>query len=79
MVIVSLQTLTKTEVGTRDWGIAMIGLTMLLFERMWTMGLWIRKAVGCFKGCLIGHPSRSVENSGTEYDLMSVGAWLKRF
>ena len=52
MVIVSLQTLTKTEVGTRDWGIAMIYLTMLLFERMWTVGLWIRKAIGGFKGCL---------------------------
>ena len=28
----SSKTLTKTEVGTRDWGIAVIGLTMLLFE-----------------------------------------------
>jgi len=30
----SSKTLTKTKVGTRDWGIAVIGLTMLLFERM---------------------------------------------
>ena len=30
----SSKTLTKTEVGTRDWGIV-LGLTMLLFERMW--------------------------------------------
>jgi hypothetical protein len=30
----SSKTLTKTEVGTGDWGIAVIGLTMLLFRRM---------------------------------------------
>jgi hypothetical protein len=30
---------TKTEVGTRDWDIAVIGLTMLLFGRMWIPGL----------------------------------------
>jgi hypothetical protein len=38
LVMVSLHSneiLTKTEVGTRDWDIAVIGLTMLLFERMW--------------------------------------------
>ena len=28
------ETETKTEVGTRDWGIAVIGLTMSLFEGM---------------------------------------------
>ena len=27
----SKETLTKTEVGTRDWGIVVIGLTMFLF------------------------------------------------
>ena len=43
------KTLTNTEVGTRDWGIAMIGLTMLLFERMWIWGLQIWDAVDCFK------------------------------
>jgi hypothetical protein len=32
--VYSSKTLTKTEVGIRDWGIAVIGLTMLLFERM---------------------------------------------
>ena len=26
-----METLTKTEVGTRDWGIAVIGLVMVLF------------------------------------------------
>jgi hypothetical protein len=37
----SSKTLTKTEVRARDWGIAVIGLTMLLFERMWILGLCI--------------------------------------
>jgi hypothetical protein len=37
----SSKTLTKTEIGTRDWGIAVIGLTMLLFGRIWNLGLWI--------------------------------------
>jgi hypothetical protein len=55
--------LTKTEVGTRDWGIDVIGLTMLLFERMWIFGLWIWNSVECFKWDLIGHPSRKMEDS----------------
>lgn len=32
----SNETLTKTEVGTKDLGIAVIGLIMLLFEGIWT-------------------------------------------
>jgi hypothetical protein len=39
-----------------------IGLTMLLFERMWIWGLWIGKAVECFKWGLMGHPSRNMED-----------------
>jgi hypothetical protein len=39
-----------------------IGLTMLLFERMWIWGLWIWKAVECFKWSLMGHPSRDMED-----------------
>ena len=38
LVMVSLhsnETVTKTEVGTRDWGIAETGLAMLLFGGMW--------------------------------------------
>ena len=42
LVMVSVhgsKTLTKTEVDTRDWGIAVIGLTMLLFESgFWDFG-----------------------------------------
>ena len=35
----SNKTLTKIKVGTRDWGVAVIGLTILLFGRMWILGL----------------------------------------
>ena len=35
---------------------------MLLFERMWILGLWIWKAVECFKWGLMGHPSRNMED-----------------
>jgi hypothetical protein len=31
---VTLENPTNIEVGSRDWGIALIGLTMLLFERI---------------------------------------------
>jgi hypothetical protein len=41
--------ITKTEVGNRDWGIAMIDLTLFLIGRMWIWGLWIWKAVKFFK------------------------------
>jgi hypothetical protein len=39
-----------------------IGLTTLLFETMWIWGLWIWKAVECFKWCVVGHPSRNMED-----------------
>jgi hypothetical protein len=55
----SSRTPSKTEVGTRDWGIAVIGLTMLLFEIMWILELWIWKAVECWG--LMSHPSRNME------------------
>jgi hypothetical protein len=35
----SSKTLTKAEVGTRDRGIAVIGLTMLLFGKIWILNL----------------------------------------
>jgi hypothetical protein len=38
----------KTEVGIRDWIIAVIGLTMLLFERMWIWGLFDLESHGMF-------------------------------
>ena len=75
----SSKTLTKTETSTRDRGIALIGLTMLLFERMWTLGFWIWKAVECFKWGLMGHPSRNMEDSGAEDDLSCGGLGLRYF
>ena len=46
----SSKTLTKTEVGTRDWGIAVIGLTMLLFERMWILDFGFGKQWNALNG-----------------------------
>ena len=46
---VSLWAWAKTEVATRDWGIAVIGLTMLLYGRMCILRLWIWKVVECLK------------------------------
>ena len=56
----SSRTPSKTEVGTRDWGIAVIRLTMLLFEIMWILELWIWNAVECWG--LMSHPSRNMED-----------------
>jgi hypothetical protein len=52
LVTVSLhsnETLTKTEIGTRNWVIAVTSLTMLLFGKMWILELWTRKTIECFK------------------------------
>lgn len=57
----------KTEVGTSDWDIDVIGLTMLLFGGMWICRLW--KAIECFKCCLVDHPIRNLEDIGSEGDL----------
>jgi hypothetical protein len=56
------KTLRQKLVPEVGWSIAVIGLTMLLFERMWILGLWIWKAVECFKWGLIGHPRRNMED-----------------
>lgn len=44
----SNRTLRKTE-STREQDSAATGLTLLLVSRMWTLGLWIKKAVDHFK------------------------------
>ena len=55
----AMGTLPKTEVGTRDWGIAAMGLTVLLFGRMQIWGFWIWKAV-------MGCPTKNMEEIGVE-------------
>jgi hypothetical protein len=66
---------TKTEVGTRDWGIAVIGLTMLLFGSMGISEFWIRKAVECFRWHLMGHTSRNKEDISAEVGLNWEWGW----
>ena len=51
----AVDTITKIETRTRDWGIAMIDLIMLLFGR-----IWVRK-VECFKHHLMGQIKRNLE------------------
>ena len=59
----------EIEVGTRNCGIDVIGLAILLFGEIWTLGAWFRKAVECFKCCFMGHTSRNMENNGAEDNL----------
>jgi hypothetical protein len=67
----SSKTLTKTEVGTREWDIAVIGLIMLLFGRMWIWiwGLWIWKVVEYFKWSLVDYLSKNMKDFIAEVDL----------
>ena len=46
---------------------------MILFGIIWTVGLWICKAVEHFTSCLMGHMRRSMEDSGAKSDLMNSG------
>lgn len=68
---IAIEIQTKTELSTRDWGIIVIGIIILLFRRMWTLGIWIRKAVEYFKWGLTSNPSRNMEDSDGEGDLNS--------
>jgi hypothetical protein len=56
-------------------------IKLFLFGGMWILALW--KTVGCFKWELLGHPNKSMEDSGAEGDLNSGagvgGGWLKKF
>ena len=63
---------------TNKLGIAVIGLTVLLFGRMRILGLRIWKAVEFFKWGLMGYPSRNMEDFVTESDL-NLQTWPKRF
>ena len=63
------KTLTKIEVGTRDWVIAVIGMTIFLFGGIWMLGLWIRRAGELFRWGLMGQTIRNMEGSGAEDNL----------
>ena len=67
----SSKTLTKTS-WYWEWGIAVIGLTILLFGRMWVWELWIWKAIECLKWGLMGYSSRNMEDFVTKSDLNCV-------
>ena len=41
---------------------------MFLFGGMWTLDLWVKKAMGCIKSCLMGHTTRNMKGSGGEDD-----------
>lgn len=56
----SNRTLTKTEVGTRDQGAAVMVQTMQLGGGMWPYGLWIVKVVEHLNWALISHTKRRV-------------------
>lgn len=51
---------------------------MLWFGGMWALGIWIRKAIKCFKFSLMAHTSKSMEDRIPEGDL-NCGVWLKGF
>jgi hypothetical protein len=63
------KTITKTECGTRNWGIAMIGLTMVLFGRIWIWRVWIWKSLECLKWALMDYLRRNIEGFAAVSDL----------
>ena len=42
---------------------------MFSFRVIWTLVFQVRKAEECFKNCLVGHTSRSMEDNGANNDL----------
>lgn len=59
-------TLIRKGDSTRELGVAMTCLTILLLGGVWTFVFWIRKAAGCFKLCIMGQASRIMKSSGAE-------------
>lgn len=41
-----IETLTTAEIGTKDWGIIVIDLTLLLFGGMWILGILDNESSG---------------------------------
>ena len=54
------------------------GPTRLLFGgKRKTLGFWTRKVAKCYKLCLLGHPSRSLEDSSARSN-MAMKTQIKR-
>lgn len=60
--------MAKTDVGSREWYIAVIGPTMLLVGRIQkTLGCWTRKKNLDALSVIKSHPSRSTEDNAEGY------------
>ena len=80
MVFVHISKNLRQELIPLDWGIVVIGLTMLLSERMWIWELWIWKAVECFKWGIMGYPSKNRKDFVAKIDkLVQEGSLEKNF
>jgi hypothetical protein len=66
----SSKSLTKTKVSSRVQVVAVIGLIMLLFGKIWILGIWIWKAMKCLRCGLVYHPSWNMEDFVTKGDLI---------
>ena len=42
---------------------------MFLFGAIWTLVFWVRRALECFKHCLMGHTSRNMKDNEADNDL----------
>lgn len=58
---------SKTEIGIRDWDLAVTGSMMVLVSKMWSLDFPLGKELKeLFKWGLVGGSSRSREDSGAE-------------
>ena len=59
--------MTRAEVGTKEWGSTMTGLTTMSVGGIGkTLGVWTRKAIEHFKKGLMSHTTRNMEGSAMD-------------